>query len=134
MSLERYRQTLFTTTQAMLKLKDERKALVTEIQKLKKLKNTTAWAPKQEVRLFTKLSPDLKNSDLLNLFWLSLTIEMQSCVDGTYPCWSKRAHLLEKSFEISEQINPILLKMFYPQDYAKLQLSDFYKNQIQENF
>ena len=93
----------------------------------------SAWDPAQELRLFETLRSDLSKLSIKELFWFSLTIEMQCHSSTTYPCWTNKVHIESKSENIAEQINPLLLKMFSPTEYAKLALDKTIKNQIAEH-
>ena len=132
MSLDQKREKLLSKTQELISLSQQRKGLVEEIHAMKKLMSLKAWDPSQEKKLFEQLDSKLSGSSLKELLWFSLTIEMQSGVSDSYPCWTQRVHLEKSDNFLSEQINPLLLKMFSPAEYAKLSITDSIKKQIEE--
>lgn len=134
MLLEEHRKNLFPITQKIFNLSLERQALVTKIHNIKAETQMEFWDPAQEISLFRSLKSDLEKRSIKELLWVSLLIEMQSSSAGNYPCWSEKKHLKQTRENISEQINPILLKMFYPEQYASLGLIDSLKIKLQECF
>lgn len=119
-------------TQELLRLSKNRRLLVADIQKIKVMQSDNVWDPKQEVFLFEGFESELKDFSLQEALWFSLMIEMQSGHTGSYPEWSSCVHLAQKNHSIIDQVNPILLRMCYPKEYAKLQLTDFYQKQVLE--
>lgn len=130
MSLEQNRKNLFTITQNLLISLRERSQLVNTVQKIKKQKSLRVWDPRQEAYLFNSLKIELEKSSLKELLNFSLIIEMHSSQNSDYPEWIERVHIDAPKGIIAEQINPILLGMFYPDEYAKLTLKDTYKNEV----
>jgi chorismate mutase len=124
--LDKLRDELQQLNQAMFDIWQTRKNLVQQIQKHKDIsKEYFCFSPAIEYQLFFKYSENLKVLSLQELLAYSLLIESHASVGpSSYPSWSLRVHLIERtSDEIYEQINPILLAVTDQSLYDKLPIN-----------
>lgn len=130
--LESHRKELLETTKNILNQMSIRKTLVGKIQKTKVDMNEKAWSPEQEHRVFNSLHLELKEMSLKELFAVSIMIEAQAVNSHDYPRWSEGEHLNFNLKNFTEQINPILLYLYHPREYAKLELRAEFSSTLEE--
>lgn len=130
--LENNRIELLETTKAILELMQKRANVVQEIQKFKHDNNERSWSPQQEFKIFKALGLHLKTFNLKELLQFSLMIESQAAKGSDYPKWSEREHLVQPAQGLAQQINPILLYLYNPKEYAKLELVNNFAMTLEE--
>jgi chorismate mutase len=104
----------------------ERRALTVRIQEFKESNGHYAhYDPDREKELFLKLKPELKVLTLKELLAFSLVMEdhATAMAPGSYPSWSHRAHLSRPQNELFEMINPLILKVCWPEFFERLSLT-----------
>lgn len=123
------REQLGKLTQNFFSLLNERKKIVTQIQKFKeKEKRFYAYCPEQEVQLFLIQKDLLSSLSLRELLAYSLIMEEHANVESNaYPQWSQGEHLQQSRVGMIYQINPILLAVTRKELYDALSLNEEFK-------
>lgn len=104
----------------------ERRSLCLKIQEFKDNEGRYShYDPNREKEVFQLLTPHFKDLSLKELLAFSLIMEDQAMAmaPGSYPSWSQMIHVQEGKRDLSEMINPLLLKMSHPELFSKLKLS-----------
>jgi chorismate mutase len=93
------------------------------------IKTGPRYDPERELELFKNSQSDLKHLSIKELLAFSLIMEDQAMAmaPGSYPSWSLGNHLTAKTGELSEMINPLLLKVAHPSLFSKLTLTAEFK-------
>ena len=101
----------------------ERRSLCGKIQEYKDSTGRYShYDPEREREVFNLFQPQFKASTLKELLAFSLIMEDQAMVmaPGSYPAWSQLSHLTNPKQELYEMVNPLILKMAYPEFFARL--------------
>ncbi|MCO4754596.1 MAG: chorismate mutase, partial [Bacteriovoracaceae bacterium] len=123
--LRELRQKLQTLNTELFKVLAERKATARSIQDQKKIDNYPTYDAKRELELFLSLEKELRSLCIKEL--LAFSLLMESHAGQGYPQWSSTVHLAESTGNLSSQINPLLLLLFYPHEIKVKALKSEFK-------
>jgi chorismate mutase len=104
----------------------ERRTLSVQIQSAKDSAGRYShYDPEREKELFTQLETEIKKLSLKEILAFSLIMEDQAMAmaPGSYPSWSQALHVTNPKNELSEMVNPLLLKFSHPNLYQRLSLN-----------
>ena len=90
--------------------------------------------PSREVEVFRHMIEELKHLSLKELLAFSLIMEDQAKAPSLYPAWSSGIHLEGPVTDLSEMINPILLKMTHPHKFQKLSFKAEFLELLNQQF
>lgn len=107
----------------LFELLDRRKALVARVQVLKERNQGNSFDPQRERELFLTLQSRLVRLSSREVLAFSLLMEAHAGAPEAYPAWSEGAHLLEAPSHIEHRMNPLLVKVLYPEAFLTLALS-----------
>jgi chorismate mutase len=125
-NLAQLREALAQLNSEFLLSVTERRSICLKIQEFKDNEGRYShYDPNREKEVFQLLSPHFKELSLKELLAFSLIMEDQAMAmaPGSYPSWSQMIHVQEGKRDLSEMINPLLLKMSHPELFSKLKLS-----------
>ncbi len=135
--IDRLRLKSLTTEIAFLL--EERAAIVRRIQSFKKqlgpansLASYPDFMPEVERSLFQSILAENPHFSLEIIFLISMVIETMA--GPCYPRWSCGAHLDRTKGEILEkwqQVNPLLLKLSFPQYISQLKMKDSFASLVE---
>ena len=107
----------------------ERRALCLKIQEFKEVGGRYShYDPAREKEVFELLKTEIKELTMKELLAFSLIMEdhATAMAPGSYPSWSSHVHLTQMKGEMTEMMNPLLLKYTHPGIFSKLSLgADF---------
>ena len=127
MSLTDLRSSLEKINIELIQMLIDRRDLVSQIQHIKKLENANHFDPGQEWIVFSNLSNDLNEWSLEEILAFSLIMQSHVGKESNYPRWSTGEHLVKKSDNIIDQINPILLAKLKPELVESLEFNNSFK-------
>lgn len=130
MAITPLRDELLELTKDLIHKINSRKDLVSQIQSLKENTQLKSFDPAREKLVFKELKESTKEMTLKELMLVSLLIEVHA--GAHYPQWSESIHLAQKSGEIIEKINPVLLLQLRPDEFKLLQLKPEFEAIINE--
>lgn len=125
-NLAQLREALAQLNSEFLLTVSERRSLCLKIQEYKDNEGRYShYDPNREKEVFQLLRPHFRDLSLKELLAFSLIMEDQAMAmaPGSYPSWSQMIHVQEGKRDLSEMINPLLLKMSHPELFSKLKLS-----------
>jgi chorismate mutase len=126
MKIDQLRSNLEKNYHDLFKYFLERKQIVNEIKQVKRENNIQSFFDHdREILLFQKISSQLKQCSLKEVFALSLLIEEHAEAPILYPEWSKGVHLDHplQNFSLENQINPLLLRSYSQDHFQHLKLN-----------
>ena len=125
-NLSQWRERLAQLNSELFLTLGERRALCLKIQGAKDSVGRYAhYDPEREQQLFTQLHAEIKDLTLKELLAFSLIMEdhAMAMAPGSYPSWSQACHVANPKKDLSEMINPLLLKISHPNLYQRISLN-----------
>ena len=104
----------------------ERRGVCVRIQGYKESRGRFShYDPDREKEIFQLLQLQLAQVSLKELLAFSLIMEDQAMAlaPGSYPAWSQKVHLIDPKGDLTEMINPLMLKISHPDFFNRLVLS-----------
>ena len=123
--LKELRQQLKEINLDLFQVLAKRKSVTKAIQDQKKIDKHQTYDAKRELDLFLSLQGELSHLSPKELFAFSLL--MESHAGEGYPEWSSTEHLSTKQSTLYDQINPLLLLLFYPHEIKVKALKSEFK-------
>lgn len=131
--LDSYRKELETINLTLIDCLSKRKAIVEKINLFKKENSLNAFDQSREIILFKSLKNEFEQMSVNEMFSFSLIMEDHAHTQNpNYPRWSKQEHLIDKSADLMDGINPIMLALFHKERYDKLNIKFKYCVNINE--
>ena len=125
-SLVELRKSLAQMNTELYKKIKERRSICLQIQHLKQpAAGFSFYDPDREKKLFTEHLAVLNELSLKEILAFSLIMEdqAQTLGSGSYPSWSEFVHLDAAETNLVHMINPLLVKVRFPELFSKLNLN-----------